>query len=150
MSFSFSALSAGRVGSGPNPYRDCGIGAAIFVETGWAAATSNVTWDLGITAITSATWSPETCSKKRVKTAKFIIDNYDNLIENVAKGDGEHLVAVLDIQGCSSKMQPEAIATIRSNISDKVLSKSYSQKDQIDKASDYYNAVISATSTCTI
>ena len=42
-------------GSGPNPYTDCGIGAALFPNTHWAAATSNVIFDLGITAITSAT-----------------------------------------------------------------------------------------------
>lgn len=153
LSLSFAALAEhnhGRAGSGPNPYRDCGIGAAIFAETGWAAATSNSLWDLGTTAVTSATWSPETCSKAHVKTAKFIIDNYDNLIEDVAKGGGEHLVAVLGIEGCPSSVLPEVIAAIRSSIGDKVLSESYSQKNQIDRASDYYNAVTSAASTCTI
>ena len=33
-------------GSGPNPYTDCGIGAALFSDTHWAAVTSNVIWDL--------------------------------------------------------------------------------------------------------
>ena len=86
-------------GSGPNPYSDCGIGAALFTETKWAAVTSNVIWDLGITAITSATASPETCSGKKVETAQFIIDNYDNLAEETAKGQGTHLIAMLGLRG---------------------------------------------------
>ena len=140
----------GKTGTGPNPFRDCGIGAAIFADTGWAAATSNIIWDLGTTAVTSATWSPETCSRTHAKTAKFIIDNYDNLIEDVAKGEGEHLVAVLDIEGCSSNVQPGVIATIRSNISNKVTATAYSQTEPVDRAFDYYKAVVSAASTCTI
>jgi len=96
LTVSFSALAAGKnkVGSGPNPFRDCGIGAAIFPNHHVAAATSNIIWDLGTTAVTSATLSPETCSNVHAKTAKFIIDNYENLIEDIAKGEGEHLVAM--------------------------------------------------------
>jgi hypothetical protein len=56
-------------GTGPSPYTDCGIGAALFKETDWAAISSNVIWDLGSTALTSATMSPETCSKQKVKVA---------------------------------------------------------------------------------
>src|SRR5688572_5993856 len=41
-------------GAGPNPFSDCGIGAALFPKTGWAAVTSNVIWDIGTTALTSA------------------------------------------------------------------------------------------------
>lgn len=89
-----------RSGTGPNPFKDCGVGAALFTDTAWAAVTSNIIWDLGTTAVTSATASPETCSGKHIQTAKFVIDNYDSLIEETAKGQGENLTAVLDIQGC--------------------------------------------------
>ncbi|ATI03456.1 MULTISPECIES: DUF3015 family protein [Cycloclasticus] len=139
-----------KVGSGPNPYRDCGIGAAIFPNHHIAAATSNVIWDLGSTAVTSATMSPETCSNVHAKTAKFIIDNYENLIEDVAKGEGEHLVAVLDIEGCSSSRQADVVTMIRSNMGSKVASTEYSQKARIDKAADYYHAVTSASSSCSV
>ena len=50
-----------KPGSGPNPFSDCGIGAALFPDTSWAAVTSNITWDIGTTALTSATMSPGTC-----------------------------------------------------------------------------------------
>jgi len=153
LTVSFSALAAhghNQVGSGPNPYRDCGIGAAIFPNHHVAAAISNVIWDLGSTAVTSATMSPETCSNVHVKTAKFILDNYDNLIEDVAKGEGEHLVAVLDMEGCSSNKQVGAVTMIRGNIGSKVSSAGYSQKTKADKAADYYYAVTSASSSCLI
>lgn len=150
---SFSVLAGqgqNKVGSGPNPFSDCGIGAAIFPNHHIAAATSNAIWDIGTTAVTSATMSPETCSNVHAKTAKFIIDNYDSLIEDVAKGEGEHLVAVLDIEGCSSNKQADAVTMIRSNIGSKVSSPEYSQKARVDKAADYYYAVTSASSSCLI
>lgn len=146
----FAANADKKVGAGPNPFRDCGIGAALFSETHWAAVTSNVIWDVGSTAVTSATMSPETCSNFHIKTAKFIIDNYDKLIEDAAKGGGEHIVAVLDIEGCSSNVQTDVIAVIRNDMSDKVGSAFYAQKDKTEKATDYYNAVTSASSNCMI
>lgn len=133
-----------KPGSGPNPYRDCGIGAALFPDTHWAAVTSNVIWDLGTTAVTSATASPETCSGTNVETAQFIIDNYNNLVEETAKGQGEYLTTVLDIQGCAKNMQHGAMLAIRSDMAQHVGSDFYHEQNQIEKASDYYNAVTSA------
>ncbi|HIF17901.1 MAG TPA: DUF3015 domain-containing protein [Cycloclasticus sp.] len=149
-SSAFSQQGHNEVGSGPNPFRDCGIGAALFPNHHAAAVISNVIWDVGTTAVTSATMSPETCSNAHVKTAKFILDNYDNLIEDVAKGGGEHLVAVLDMEGCSSSKQADAVTMIRGNIGSKVSSVEYSQKTKTDKAADYYYAVTSASSNCLI
>ena len=142
-----SLAATKAVGSGPNPYRDCGIGAALFPETHWAAVISNATWDLGTTAVTSATSSPETCSGANVQTAQFIIDHYDNLVEETAKGQGEYLTAVLDIQGCDTRMQPGAIESIRTEMAENVGSKAYSGQDQVEKATDYYNAVGAALSS---
>ena len=70
-----------------NPYSECGIGAAIFPKNGAAAAISNVIWDLGSTAVTSATLSPDTCSAETVDTAKFILETIDNLESDVAIGE---------------------------------------------------------------
>lgn len=136
-----------KAGSGPNPFRDCGIGAALFTDTAWAAVTSNVIWDLGTTAVTSATASPETCSGKHIQTAQFVIDNYDSLIEEAAKGQGEHLAAVLDIQGCDVGDRQAAISSIRGDVANTVNSEGYVDQKMVDKATDYYNAIESAVST---
>ena len=141
-----SVFAAGSAGSGPNPYRDCGIGAALFSETHWAAVISNVIWDLGTTAVTSATASPETCSGANIETAQFIIDNYDNLVEETAKGQGQHLVAMLDIQGCNTVAQDGALLALRADVAQQVGATSYNSQGQIDKASNYYDAVTSAVS----
>jgi hypothetical protein len=130
-------------GTGPNPYSECGIGAALFSETKWAAVTSNVIWDLGITAITSATASPETCSGKKVETAQFIIDNYDNLAEETAKGEGTYLVAMLGILGCEESAHSAIIISVRQNMAGVVGQPSYADHDLVRKSSDYYNAVTS-------
>jgi len=136
-----------KAGSGPNPYRDCGIGAALFTDTAWAAVTSNVIWDLGLTALTSATSSPETCSGRNIQTAQFIIDNYGNLIEESAKGEGENLSAVLDIQGCGAAHRSTAVSQIRDNISIVINSDQYLDQELAGKASDLYLIVTSAALT---
>jgi len=134
-------------GSGPNPFVDCGIGAALFPDTHWAAISSNVIWDVGTTAVTSATMSPETCSGKDVAVAEFINRTYDNLIEDTAKGEGEYLTAVLNIYGCSTSSQPSIIADLRKNVSKVVSSDTYTSKNQIEKSMFFYDEINSAISS---
>jgi hypothetical protein len=143
------AQTAKVPGSGPNPFSDCGIGAALFANTKWAAVTSNIIWDVGITAITSATASPETCSGKRLATAQFINDNYDLLVEELALGEGQHLSAMMKIIDCPAAAQGAAISGMRTEMNHMLSSESYSLKSPIEKASDYYFMVSdSATNTC--
>jgi hypothetical protein len=144
---SFTVSAKGEVGSGPNPFRDCGIGAALFASTSWAAVSSNVIWDVGTTAVTSATASPETCSGESVQAAQFILDTYDNLVEETAKGRGEHLTAVINILGCGATMHKETIHAVRGDMARSVASPSYVNQSPVEKASDYYNAVSSAVAT---
>jgi len=131
-------------GSGPNPFSDCGIGAALFKETKWAAVSSNIIWDFGITGTTSATASPETCQGKKVETAKFIIENYDNLAEETAKGEGTHLVAMLGVLGCEESAHSAIIATVRQSMMEVVGQPFYVDQDLVKKSSDYYDVVTSA------
>ncbi len=139
---SVSAANKPPVGSGPNPYSDCGIGAALFSKGPvWAAVTSNVIWDIGSTAITSATMSPETCNGSKVKTAQFIIDNYDNLAEETALGQGEHLTAMLTVRGCQASAHPTIVQSIRKDMIGNVTAASYSTLSDVEKATQYYQAM---------
>ena len=133
-------------GSGPNPFVDCGVGAALFPDTHWAAISSNIIWDAGTTAVTSATMSPETCSGKDVAVAEFINRTYDNLIEDTANGEGEYLAAVLDIYGCSSDSQSAIVADLRKNVAKEVSSDSYSSKSKLEKSMFFYDEINSAIS----
>lgn len=128
-------------GSGPNPFSECGIGAALFPNTAWAAVTSNVIWDVGTTAVTSATASPETCSGKKLEVAKFINETYDSLVVETAVGEGEHVTAMLEIFGCTRAAQPAIVSEIRSSLGQQVGSPEYLTQDHIEKASSYYQAL---------
>lgn len=128
-------------GSGPNPFSDCGIGAAMFSETKWAAVTSNVIWDAGTTAVTSAISSPQTCNGKRVETAQFIIDNYDNIVEETARGRGEHLTAMLQVRGCDAKAHADIVSEVRSDMGQVVGKSGYENQSLTQKASDLFDAV---------
>jgi hypothetical protein len=133
-----------KPGSGPNPYTDCGIGAALFKETHWAAVTSNVIWDLGTTAITSATASPQTCSGKKVAAAKFIIDTYTRLVEEAAAGRGENLSAALDIFECGKPNRGPAIQQIRRDMGKVVSSVDYPSAGVVDRAAALFNVMDTA------
>ncbi|WP_205125623.1 DUF3015 family protein [Pseudomethylobacillus aquaticus] len=141
MSVNVQADSSKPAGSGPNPYSDCGIGAALFSNTGWAAVTSNVIWDLGSTAITSATASPETCSGKNIKTALFIRDTYTQLVEESAAGDGMHLKTALNLVECGEAQQSNAIQAVRSEMGAALSNADYQGKTHLEKSSDFYNVI---------
>lgn len=134
-------------GTGPNPYSDCGIGAALFPETAWAAVTSNVIWDIGTTAVTSATLSPGTCSGKTLKTALFIRDTYPQLVEEIARGEGEHLKTAMTLFECGAGQQPAAIQETRAGLADVVSQKDHGTKSHLDKASEMYGVMHEAAQT---
>ncbi len=131
------------VGSGPNPFTDCGIGAALFSDPSmaWAAVISNITWDAGTTAMVSATASPETCQSREVVAAKFIHETYDNVIEETANGQGAHLSAMLEVFDCQADSHAEIIQSVRSQIGENVQTEDYLSMSQLDKSKGYYEVV---------
>jgi hypothetical protein len=137
----FADMGDKQVGSGPNPFVDCGIGASLFPDTHWAAVTSNIIWDAGSTALTSATASPETCQGAKLEAAMFINETYPNLIEETASGQGEHLSAVLQILGCSADSHAPIIESARSEMSGKVSAEGYSSMDQLQKSAEFYGVI---------
>ncbi len=132
------------VGSGPNPFSDCGIGAALFPNHKVLAVTSNIIWDIGTTAVTSATASPETCSGKNATAAKFILDSYESLAEETARGEGEHLAALMNILEVPNADRAAVISNLRAQMAVQVSVESYSSADKLQKSSDYYTSVITA------
>lgn len=134
---------AGETGSGPNPFSDCGIGAALFKDTEWAAVTSNVIWDLGSTAVTSGTMSPQTCSKQNVKAALFIRDTYTQIAEDAARGNGEHLSAALEIFECGAGKQG-AVNAVRSDMGKAVAAPGFNDQQHLEKAGQLFNIIDSA------
>jgi len=131
----------GAPGSGPNPFSDCGIGAAIF-ENNVAAAISNVIWDVGTTAVTSATASPETCNGKEVEAAAFIFESYDNLMEDGAHGEGEHFAALMEILEVQAENHSSIMEALRQDMAEQ----SALQGSKVEKAEALYSSVMKAVS----
>ena len=121
-----------------NPWTECGIGAMIFSSTPWAAAISNVIWDLGTTAVTSAGASKQTCEGKEVVAALFINETYANLEEETIKGSGQHLSTVLNVMGCNSTSHADIVSTMRTELGNAIMSSTYIEKNAQEKAQDYY------------
>jgi hypothetical protein len=124
-----------------NPWIDCGIGAMIFDETGWAAVISNIIWDLGTTAVISDQSSQNTCNSKKAKTAMYIGATYANLSEETVKGDGKYLHAMLDIAGCDVAAHEAVIGSLRSDFGQYVSEADYAAKSRAAKAEDFYDLV---------
>lgn len=122
-----------------NPYSDCGIGAAIFPDNGAAATISNVIWDVGTTAVTSATLSPDTCTSGSADTAKFILETIDNLESDVAMGQGAHVDALASLMQCDASVDVATIAA--DGYSAYVASDDYTSASKMDKASAFYNTL---------
>ncbi|MEK7810300.1 MAG: DUF3015 family protein [Pseudomonadota bacterium] len=147
-----AALSLSLVFSAPvkaaelNPWTDCGIGAMIFTDTPVAAVISNVIWDLGTTAVTSAGLSKNTCGGKNAKVALFIGTTYANLEEETVQGDGRHVRAMLNILSCESAAQGDIIQSVRADFARSLQNVSYSEKSAQAKAETYYNVVLAKVS----
>lgn len=122
-----------------NPWTDCGIGALVFSgidgKTGKIlAAVSNLTWDLGTTAVSSATSSPGTCNGVETTSAIFIQQNIRVVEEQIATGEGEHLNALLDIYGCSSDVKPAILKSLRTEAHQLFAEPSYHEADRAKQA----------------
>lgn len=115
----FSVLSMPAFAA-KNAWRQCGIGAMIFPKTGWAAVTSNIIWDFGITATTSSSSSESQCAGRASNAAKFIHQNYAVLEEETASGQGGHLVTVLNILDCKKGTHDKIIQDVRTNLAEQI------------------------------
>lgn len=131
-----------------NPYQDCGIGAAIFTQSGTAAAISNIIWDLGTTAVASATLTPEACSPQKQEMAQFVIDSYESLAEDTARGEGEYLNAALDLAACEGDFRAQATSDIRTAVGAMVTAPGYNAQSLTEKATGYYAALNQASAMC--
>ena len=119
-----------------NPWKHCGIGAIIFDDNGTAAAISNVIWDLGTTAVSSKVSSADSCEGKLVTAAVFIQDNFKKVMEETSQGEGEHLVAMMDILGVEQAERANVIAAVRADMAGVVAANAQTSPET------YYNAVV--------
>ncbi|EDP57119.1 DUF3015 family protein, partial [Vibrio sp. AND4] len=81
--------------------------------------------------------SEESCEGKEVKTAQFIQDNYDQVIEETSQGSGLHLTAMLNMLDVEESQQPQVIHAVRTEMADQIVAKQSNPEA-------YYNVVMAS------
>lgn len=146
---SSSAAASGGTRTFGQIYTQCGIGAMIAPETPAVAAVTNVTWDLGTTAISSNISSPSTCRGKKTQMASMIYTTYPSLESDVASGMGENLDSLATLAGCASGQRPSFVNTLRSRFAQKASVAGYADQSRRSKAAALFSAAQNARrATC--
>jgi hypothetical protein len=120
-------------------YMECGLGAMIFPTNNTMAAISNVTWDLGTTAVSSNASSEENCKGKKVAVAAFIHSSYVSLEQDIAKGEGQHLSALMDIMKCDASAREGVVSSVRTDFTSAVTAEGYADLNQYQKSEKLFN-----------
>lgn len=122
----------------PSAYTECGIGATLFPDNGGLAAVSNVIWDWGTTALSSALSSPEQCIGGKAKTAMLVGKTYAGLEADIATGEGKYLTAVADVMACNTESRSAMYAEVRNNFAAEAAKSAFAGKNTADKGEALY------------
>jgi len=118
-------------------YEQCGIGGLIFGRVSpILAIISNVTWDLGTTAVISGTVSPGACGGRFVARAVLIKEDITAIEQDLATGRGEHLAALNRLMAC-----PTASSRLRTDYAQYTLSPNYQEADSKANAEQLFRIV---------
>ncbi|MBB4843112.1 hypothetical protein HNP55_001631 [Paucibacter oligotrophus] len=133
-------------------YTECGLGAMIAPNNAVVAAITNVTWDLGTTAISSNVSSADTCKGGQKKVASLLLNSYAQLETDLAKGEGQHLAALSDAAGCTAQAGTQFQVALRQDFAALVAKSGYAESGRMDKAAALYTVVEAQAraASCTI
>jgi len=130
-------------------YTECGLGAMIAPKNEAVAAVTNVTWDLGTTAISSNISSADTCQGGKAKTAAYIFQSYAQLEQDLANGQGQHLSALMAVAGCTASAQSGVTISLRQGLADRSRSADFAAASRYDQAKAMYEGLASS-GACTV
>lgn len=122
-------------------YTECGLGAMIASNNGAVAAVTNVTWDLGTTAISSNASSPDTCKGGQAETAMLIYEAYPMIERQVAEGHGAHLDALFELRGVEADDRAALTAELRGEFAKAAAEDGFADLPRFDKAERLYDAM---------
>ncbi len=124
-------------------YKECGLGSIIGdlateeKTKDILAVITNVTFDLGTTAVISEASSPDTCARGSAAVAAFIYQSYDVLEKDIASGHGEHLATLKELNQSGDGFE----STLRAEFAKQVASADYAEKSRFEKTQDLFNLV---------
>ncbi len=122
-------------------YTQCGLGAMIAPTNEVVAAITNITWDLGTTAILSNASSADNCKGAAAKKAAFIHNAYPKLAQDLARGDGQHLRALVALSGCKTETQGAVMVALRGDFAQLAVAASYAGQSRLQQSEGLYTAV---------
>jgi len=122
-------------------YTECGLGALIAPNNSAVAAVTNVTWDLGTTAVTSNASSPDTCNGGKEKTAAFIYKSYENLETDIARGDGKYLDHLISLLGEDTGSREALIRSIRTEFGNLASNRQFNEMSRFEKSQTLFDIV---------
>lgn len=111
-------------------------------QRGLSLGLNIVSGAFGLYAYSSATSSADSfCAEKITTTASFINDSYPALVEDTARGSGQHLIAVLELAGCTVEDQQIAIPLVREDMAKAISAPGYEDSQYIDKVYSMFQSV---------
>ncbi|MDX1764119.1 MAG: DUF3015 family protein [bacterium] len=128
-------------------YTDCGLGALIAPRNDAVAAVTNVTWDLGTTAISSNASCPDSCQGGQQRSAAFIHQSYPSLEKDLARGSGKYLDTLFALSGAAPEDQPALAEALRSEFTNAVADASYTEQTRFEQAQVLYNLLYKLVET---
>ena len=76
-----------------------------------------------------------------MKTALFIREHKQQLVEQFARGQGEHVAAVMEMFSCNASQSKAAIHAARATIGNVISAPGYSAQPQVRQAGQVYNMI---------
>lgn len=130
-------------------YKECGLGALLFPSDPIIAVITNVTWDLGTTAVSSELSSPESCKGSSAMMAAFLLDAHPQVEEDLSVGEGMYLSSMIGLMGCKGN-EAEATVALREAFGEAIGSDYFSGSD-LEKSAVLFNAATKTSEQiCTI
>jgi len=121
-------------------------------QRGLALGLNVVSGALGTYAYTSATLTPDAfCSEKTQRTASFVKESYQNLVEDVSRGDGEFLLTAMELTGCNTIAGRENVTNnLREGLAADLAHQNFSNMQEAEKALRLFTDLsFSAQANCT-
>jgi hypothetical protein len=122
-------------------YTQCGLGAMIAPNNDAVAVITNVTWDLGTTAISSNASSADTCKGGQKKVASLLLQSLPQVEKDLAMGSGQYADALVASAGCSASSREQVIAAVREDLVGLAAQPSYAGMSRVEKSAALYDAV---------
>ena len=122
-------------------YTECGLGAMIAPRNSAVAAITNVTSDLGTTAISSNISSPDSCQGGQGRTAAFINKAYESLEANLAGGNGKYLDTLAALAVTDPLARQSFKDALRKDFAEAVAVPGYLSKSRFEREQMLYNLV---------